>query len=248
MTIKQHLHFKVPDDIDRKLWRYMSLGKLELLLDNSALFFCRSDLFEDQHEGSYTSQAKEYRNKFYGEEAVGWIENTMPKINMNLKKCTYISCWHVNEDENIHMWKSYADKDKAIAITSSISKLKDFVLDKESAFLLGPINYIDYQKDLVSEGNAFAPFFCKRKEYASEREFRIIKERMIDIDEIISGNKNMPKGINIPIDIKNLVEYIYISPFSSEALKNKVIELLNSHEIIDKFKDSSLNTAPPPIF
>ncbi len=246
--IKQHLHFKIPDNIDKKLWRYISLEKLEFLIRDNALYFCRSDLFDDQHEGSYTAKAKEFRKTFYGEEATGWIENTMPKINFNLKKCTYISCWHVNNDENIHMWQSYVDKGKAIAITTTISKIKNYILDEESSFLLGPIHYIDYQQDLVSEGNAFAPFFCKRKEFASEREFRIVKERMIDIDGIISGSIKMPKGINIPIDTNNLIDEVIISPFSDKHFNQKVRELLTRYKMVNKFKDSILKAHHPPIY
>ncbi len=244
MAIKQHLGFNIPDDVDRKIWRYISIDKLQLLLKDKALYFRRSDLFEDQHEGSYTAQAKEYRKKFYGPEAIGWTEHTMPKINFNLKQCTYISCWHVNENENMHMWQSYAEKHKTIAITSSISKLKNYILDNDSTFLLGPIHYLDYENDLVSEGNAFAPFFCKRREFSGEREFRIIKERMIDIDGVMNNTIEMPTGINIPIDLENLIDNIYTSPYSDDTFKNRVIKLLKKHKLEEKIGKSSLTTDP----
>lgn len=242
--IQQHLHFNVPDNVDAKIWRYLSLEKLERLLSDKSIYFCRSDLFEDKHEGSYTARAKEYRKSFYAEASDHWINETMPNININLKKCTYISCWHVNENEDIHMWQSYEQRDKAIAITSKISKIKEFILDTDSVFLLGPVNYIDYKSDLVSEANAFAPFFCKRKEFASEREFRILKEKMVDIDAIIKGEIVPPKGCNIPVDVSNLIDNVICSPFSDNTISKNVSQMLAKYGMLDKLSDSSLITDP----
>lgn len=244
MPIKQHLHFNIPDNIDARIWRYMSLEKFIKLINDNALYFCRSDLFEDQHEGSYTTNAREYRKQFYSGATKGWYDTTMPTINENLKKCTFISCWHVNEDENIHMWQSYAEKDKTVAIVSSITNIKKHILDTDTQFLLGLVNYIDYDKDLVSEVNAFAPFFCKRKEFSGEREFRIIKERFIDVNKVIKGEVEMPQGINIPISIPGFIEEIRISPFVSKDTKKNFIKDLRKIGLTNKFQESFLNSKP----
>src|SRR3989344_7084479 len=129
--IKQHLRYNIPDDINAKLWRYLELSKLEILLKSKTLYFCRSDLFEDQHEGTYTKNALEYRKYFYAEASDNWLNNTMPHINLNWKKCTFISCWHVNNNEDVNMWRAYSKEGKLIVIESTILKLKNSISDIE---------------------------------------------------------------------------------------------------------------------
>ncbi len=59
---KHHNSFRTPPD-DTVIWRYMDFPKLLCILEYKTLYFSRSDLFEDTHEGAYTmSSAREFEN------------------------------------------------------------------------------------------------------------------------------------------------------------------------------------------
>lgn len=240
--IKQHLRFRIPDNFDVKLWRYVPIRTLELLLKNSSLYFCRSDLFDDKHEGSYTKTAAEYRKKFYEGACENFLENTIPKLNLDWKKCAFISCWHVNEKEDTNMWKAYSKENKSLAITTSISRIKNYILDEEIPFALGFVNYIDYEIDTIPEHNAFNSFYFKRKEYESEREFRIIAHK--DTDKIMNGQINPPDGMEILINIENFIEDIYISPFANERFVNRATTVIKKYKMENKLRKSKLISNP----
>ena len=48
---KEHNSFESIDD-NKKIWRYMDFTKFIDILENEALFFTRSDRFEDKFEGT----------------------------------------------------------------------------------------------------------------------------------------------------------------------------------------------------
>lgn len=240
--IKQHLRFQIPDNFNVKLWRYIPIRTLELLLKNSTLYFCRSDLFNDRHEGSYTKTAAEHRKKFYEGACDNYLENTIPQLNLSWKKCANISCWHVNDKENTNMWKAYSKENRSLAITASISRIKNYILDKEIAFALGFVNYIDYETDTIPEHNAFNSFYFKRKEFESEREFRIIAYK--DVDKVMNGQINPPDGMEIPIDVENFIEDIYISPFANEHFVKRAITVIEKYKAEKKLRKSKLLTSP----
>jgi hypothetical protein len=240
--IKQHLRFQIPNDFDVKLWRYVPLRTLELLLKNSSLYFCRSDLFDDKHEGSYTKTAAEYRKKFYEGACDNYLENTIPQLNFNWRRCANISCWHVNDKEDTNMWKAYSKENKSLAITTSISRIKNYILDEEIPFALGFVNYIDYEIDTIPEHNAFNSFYFKRKEFESEREFRIIAYK--EVDKIMSGQIEPFDGMDIPIDVKNFIENIFISPFASDKFVKRATSVIKKYKIEKKLIISKLISSP----
>jgi hypothetical protein len=46
--------YEILPPAETPVWRYMTLAQLLSLLHTQALFLCRSDLFDDQFEGSFT--------------------------------------------------------------------------------------------------------------------------------------------------------------------------------------------------
>jgi hypothetical protein len=240
--IKQHLRFQIPDNFDVKLWRYVPIRTLELLFKKSSLYCRRSDLFDDKHEGSYTITAAKHRKKFYEGAYNNFLENTIPKLNLNWKKCAFISCWHVNDKEDTNMWKAYSKENQSLAITTSISRIKNHILDTDMPFALGFVNYIDYDIDTIPEHNAFNSFYFKRKEFEGEREFRVIAYK--DVDKIMNGQIEPPDGMEIPIDVENFIEDIYVSPFASERFFNRATSVIKKYQMENKLKKSKLISAP----
>lgn len=234
----------IPDNIDAPIWRYLSLEKLKFLLENNALYFTRADLLGDSHEGSYSEPTIKRRPIFYEGAKEHFIKKGLPDIHKMWRLCTYINCWHVNKGESIAMWKLYSKENKNIAIYSSISLLKKSVLDAQKEFCLGFVNYIDYENDYMTEANAFASFFFKRKIYEHEKEFRILTDELEKFNKVSEGEIEPLKGLLIPIDIKLLINKIVISPFSDVDFEHEVTTLLKKYNLLNKLINSLISREP----
>ncbi len=55
----------------------------------------------------------------------------------------YVSCWHMNSDENIAMWERYVRSSDAVAISATYSGLRS-QLDP-AVIEMGVVRYIDYE-------------------------------------------------------------------------------------------------------
>lgn len=243
-VIRQHPNFYIPDNLDAPLWRYFSLEKFQSLLRESALFFCRADLLGDDHEGSVSKSTLVNRPNFYAGATKHFLEKGIPEMSKWWAKCTYVSCWHVNQEESIAMWKLYASEEKGIAIKSKISLLKTCIEDKKKEFCLGPVNYIDYEKDYIPEANEFIKYFYKRNIYKHEREFRILTDKLEDINLVVGGKKEPEPGLFIPVDLSILIERVLISPYSDRETEKQVKDLLKDRNLSSRYSSSSIHRSP----
>lgn len=237
--IKQHLHYTVSDNLDATLWRYLDISKLESLLKDSALYFRRSDKFSDDHEGSYSDPAIADRPRFFEGAEPHFIEKGLPEIHRTWAKCTYVNCWFIGDHESLAMWKLYGK----VAIRSSISNLKKAIKGEEE-FCLGPVSYIDYEKDMMSQANAFSPFFHKRKIYQHEAEFRILTFLEKDIGRVQSGEIIPSDGVLINVNVEELIDSIVIFPEASNDERKEIKDLIEKYNLSYKLKDSILERKP----
>jgi len=242
--LQQHLSYYIPPFIDAPLRRYMSLDKLDSVLSTNSLYFCRAGLLGDTYEGSTTMPSIKYRPKFYEGATQHYVEEGIPEIQKAWRQCTYVSCWHNNLNESALMWRTYGENNKAISVQTTLKKLQDSILDFDREYIFVPINYIDYEKDYISVGNAFEPFRHKQKAYDSEREFRVIIDNLEIINEMFQKKVIPPEGFFINVNVKTLIESIIISPYSSSSFKNEVIRLLTDYNLNDRLSQSRKSTEP----
>lgn len=120
---EKHPIFVAPEDENEPIWRYIDLGKFIFLLDRKALYFTRSDKFNDMFEGSYSKFNIENRHNIY-KDADKLVE-LIPKITKDSRKYIFINCWHMNQYESAAMWNIYSKTSESIAIQSSFKRLKD---------------------------------------------------------------------------------------------------------------------------
>jgi len=235
--IRQSPILSLPENIEAPLWRYMSIAKLESLLGESALYFRRADLFEDPLEGKHSAPTIGFRPIMFAGAKDTWIDETMPMIDARTRRCVYVNCWHNNESESAYMWDKYAREGKAIAIKSSLNRIRNAILDREREFLVNPVRYIDYQKDHTSDANSFYAFFCKDKSYQDEREVRFAFienfERVGDAD---FDSLSLAEGILIPVDNDLLIEKVILSPYTKDEEAGNVHNLLLGSGLGDKFQ------------
>ena len=50
MVLDQYEPIRLPDNLNARIWRYVDVQKLESILKDRALYFCRGDRFEDPYE------------------------------------------------------------------------------------------------------------------------------------------------------------------------------------------------------
>jgi hypothetical protein len=208
-------NIKLPEATDTIVWKYLDLSKFLDLLLSQKLFMSRSDKFEDQYEGTFSEPTFEEIKKLSenNPEFLDYYKSKREKV--------VVSSWHINEYESFAMWQIFTQNSEGLAIQSTVERLQN-ALKLETNFkqYIGEVNYIDYKKEHIPFDDSFFPFLFKRKSFQYEREVRIIS----DLSE---KNITINDGLKIDVDIKQLIEKIYIHPKSENWYKKLVIELVS---------------------
>lgn len=205
----------LPENPDTIVWKYLDLSKFLDLLISKKLFMSRSDKFEDQYEGTFSEPTYEEIKKLSvnNPEFITYYKSHREKV--------VVSSWHINEYESFAMWQIFTQNSEGLAIQSTIGRLqKALAEEKEFKQYIGEVNYIDYKKEYIPFDDVFFPFLFKRKSFQYEREVRILS----DLSE---NDIKINDGLKIDVDIKQLIEKIYIHPKSENWYKRLVIELVS---------------------
>lgn len=223
----------------------MDFTKFVSLVSSTGLFFCRSDLFQDPFEGSYSKANISLRPEVYKvmpEDQRESVMNVMSSLSRRVREWTYISCWHANEYESAAMWDLYAKTNEAVAIETSYDKLRNVLPER---VFLGCVRYIDYNTDWLPEGNSFYPFMHKRKSFEHEREVRaLIQDIDATIDNLEAGKANNSTGQLVPIEVNDLISAIHVAPASPSWLVDLVAEVASKYEISADVRRSDLYSEP----
>lgn len=237
-----HPCFRQPNNPEAKLWRYMDFTKFVSLLASKNLFFCRSDLFQDPFEGSYAQYNIQMRPHVYKDFPSEHYESMISQLGNHtkfMKEWTYISCWHANEYESAAMWDLYAKTNEAVAIETNYSILKEVL--PETVFL-GLVNYIDYEREWLPEGNLFYPFMHKRKSFEHEKEVRALIMDFPDTEK--SMQKNHLSGSNVQVDLNTLIKTVHVSPTAPKWFAELVTEIVSVYQLGALVKQSELYSEP----
>ena len=216
----------------QKIWRYINFKKFKSLIEDSALFFCRADKFDDEWEGVLPIKVIE---KFMLEA------ETIPSDDGNVysylkwhkereARSHLINCWHVDDNESFAMWKIYCQNNHlSIAIQSSIGRLKNSFDATEERIWVGEVEYIDFrEKEFknrffnVNDPSTLKTFLLKWHYFLYEKEIRAI------LNKAYSKHK-AEKGIPIKIDLSKLVDFIYLSPTAGKEDEKKIKDILEQN-------------------
>jgi hypothetical protein len=247
--------FEIPNG-DTKIWRYLDFTKFFSMLENKALFFCRSDKLGDPFEGSYSKANIRSRVNIYSD----WLKKellTLSILYKDIRRFTIINCWNINECESSSLWSLYAGAGRGIAIQSTVDRLKKcFGCELESGIVQGvfiaKVKYIDYNNEKIPEGSFIAPFLHKRKSFAHENELRAIIVKIpptdsyghIDPDKLIKTPDIFDQGENIDVNLENLIENVYVSPLSPNWYRCLVDSVMKKYDLIRTSVISSLDESP----
>lgn len=200
------------------LWKYMSLSKFINML-NGKLYFNRVDCFEDVFESTYPVYNEEHRKDYYEDPLDKKAYNTMASLS---QKHTYVSCFHKNDYESAFMWKQYAG-DEGIAIVTTVERLKKSFHVEENEIYICDVQYIDYTKEFMPEGNIYYLSLYKRKSFIHENEVRCLFGDNVSVPKYPEA-----KGVLMNTDLNELIEKVYISPYAPKYMKEDVKNILLS--------------------
>lgn len=219
----------------------MSLPKFLDILQKNALFFSRADLLGDPFEGSMPEKNVIRRDGSISPSLSGVASLSRKSIVNKLM----VNCWHANERESAAMWKLYAEDKNIVCIQSTYSTLSN---ELPSWVHLGAVDYIDYKTDVMKEqGNIFDPISYKRKSFEHEKEIRAVvweQENFPGLPEHHIRNNANEYGINVPINIENLIHKIYVSPDSPDWFYEVVKNCCGIYKLEKPILHSELSSEP----
>lgn len=229
----------------------MDIPSFLSLLNDEALTFVRADLFEDKYEGKLPIKTAEQIDADTRKQiTAGKLDKqywNYSEILNNHTKDVYLNCWCNENHEMVHMWKIYS-KESGIAIETDYESLKKALRTKETVYPT-EIKYTDFKNDHVDwNANALTVFTLKRKEYKSEREFRLILpypkliqdqlKGITDNDERVRKSKllylNTPV-IKCEVDPIKLIKNIHVSPYAPKWYLNLIKDISKKYNLKTDF-------------
>lgn len=246
--------YEIPDQ-ETKLWRYMDFTKYVSLLSSKAIYFTRTDCFEDLFEGAkgirknkerWDSHYLEFFKRAIMNPPEGHVcelsEEQIEKDAQRLlkemevggeahKKRTFVNCWHESEHESEAMWRLYSSfLANAVAIRTSYKGLYES-LGRDPSINIGQVKYIDLNKNYAGPNDAF---WRKRKSFEHEREVRAL----------LTDMKCKEEGKLIPCDLDLLIEDVFVSPHAPEWFVHLVNDINEKYSMKIKVSRSELIEEP----
>jgi len=205
-----------------KLWRYMDFAKFLSMLEDSAVFFSRSDMFEDPYEGAIPEGNATLRNFVKSKSSKDVV---IPQKVADKEKIM-ISCWHMSSYESAAMWKLYGQANEAICITTKYAKLKNQLVKGAQ---IGLVQYVNYKKAWSPENNIYYPYMFKRKSFEHEKEVRAL----IDSDTVKQDSLLLKTsyGFKNNVDLNLLIDEIYVDPSANEWFLELVKCIVNRYDL-----------------
>ena len=205
------------------LWRYMNIEKFLHLLQTESIYFSKVSNFNDPFEGVVGEATRQLSKQNMSPKVQESIKNLYNEYEKTAKN-SYVSCWHVNNFENLAMWNIYSDLKSGIAIQTNLQKIFDAFKEKNKSkeiLYVDKVTYLDFEHDNSIIFKPEMTLFYKRKYFEHEKELRIVKLNK-------GNNKN---GIYYNVVLKILIENVYIAPLAPEYYKSVVQNLLKVYDL-----------------
>lgn len=236
--------------------KYLDLTKFISLLQNKSLFFCRLDKLEDQFEGITSKPNFEQRVKWYKhtrdvdkyfsveltDEAILESVKKMYESEKRKKSINCINCWNKYDGESVALWKIYSNFGNGIMIKSKISNLIKSLSESKEEINLSEIHYLDYDTEVMPDGNAMYPLIHKQKAYSYENEIRLIHQVNHTAWQYDWSKEKINEGIFINADINELIDEIIIGPFSPKWMTGLVQDISTKYSLEKPITHSKLSS------
>jgi len=210
------------------IWRYMGIDKFLHLITSKQLYFTKLSKMTDKYEGSLPDEILlKIVQQAISENLDPFDKLIKKRIEFEkFKDFTFINCWAKNRNESYALWKIYLrGSSSGVAIKTTVGKLKKSLESQPGNFdfYIGDVKY--NSKNLNFPPTQHELTLIKKPFYEFENEVRVF----FDFDEI-EKRKMLTSGTSgfaLDIDIAELVDSIYISPFSGNWFEQPFKEMLN---------------------
>jgi hypothetical protein len=233
----------------------MSLAKLVSLIETRSLFYASMDLLrhDDPFEGSLPRPTFEQRQRANMRDidpatVVGY------SIGGDVfRRWCYASCWCLQDQEDHLLWRVYGENHRGVAVQSTYQRLVDATRAEDH---LGLVRYEDFDTYDPPSNNEAHFVFLKRREYQAEKEVRLVRTAFVVGDENCLGSKEravassdprvraFPRGFSDEVDLDQLIERIYVSPFADAWFAEAVAAYLKRVGLGQLLCESALRSKP----
>ena len=238
------VHHKPPHHF-ASLWHYMDDWKFRSWLEEGGIFLTRADRLKpnDGREGTLALGNIRYRNQVYqkGETMAGAYYLYSQELE-RISRHTYISCWRIDEREHQGCWSDYTTGGESVAIRTNY----DAILRHTHTVFCACVEYIDFIKDWVAEGNSVYPFMYKSKEdWEWESEFRLIYQELPKSDVVFRdtpsfdcSGENPNCGVVLTLDLSRMIQQIVLAPRASANFHKEIETLCVKHNLAGRVSSS----------
>ena len=237
-----------PPASEAVLWRYTDFTKFLSILESGKLWFASVDTLDDPFEGSNSAAdaesptfhwAAELKGLTPSErriyEAMGFAPREHKEIERDVRqvwgRLTMVNCWCMSDEESDAMWRVYASPQSGIALKTTFDAFSKSLICPEEVSV-GVVQYIDYHKERIPQGNMLHFYLRKRLAFEHEHEVRAVH---LHVPGTINPNTHQyepdPSGQDLPgkylqMDIPSLVSKVVVAPFAPDwffALTKSVV-------------------------
>jgi len=166
------------------------------------MFFSRLENLEDPYEGRFTEAVK----CRFPKHVIGASEQFS-------RRNLCVNCWHLSEDESAAMWAIYSESGTGIAIRSTIGRMKKSLHVEPRDVAMCEVQYVDFSN--FGGDDSYFSLNLKRKSFEHEKEVRLWRLEANHCNEQMFG-------VNINMDLDELIDQVYVSPRAEAWLKNVV--------------------------
>ena len=249
----RHPSFRVPEQSDVPLWRYMSGKRFRWLVEKQRLYMPRIAQLagNDAREGTVTDWQSEFWKELIEKAETPQLKARYKKdfermlrfVAMYRAGC-FVSCWHQSPSENFAFWRVYGREETAcpscerVTVTSGESAAITTTFDKLESLLpahieVGAVRYLDYQTERVDLFNMFDYVMHKRHFYKYESEVRAVASAELGFDaarDHILANQ-VEGSYAPPVNVKAMVNEVVIHPEAKQSFREEIATICEKHAL-----------------
>lgn len=261
--------FQEPED-NPTIWRFVDHSKFIWILQNTSLYFRRTDLMNDPYEGhppvSYLrkniDELQKRRERVNEKLSPDGVEGPLRPVSPDdvlapfehFRWSNYINCWHESEHESVAMWKIYLSSGDGVAIKTDFDSVFSAIKSSADGEVSGGrMNYVDFEESPFPHNNILRAHALKQQEYNYEKEIRfsIYDPPPTEKDELEPGDtvnflyREQESGKPLSLNIEGIIDEVRISPYSPGWVdENYWEDIINKYEL-DIEVSESVVTVPP---
>lgn len=251
-----------PPSEDLVIWRYLDFTKFVALLDTKSLYFARVSTLDDPFEGSFPP-AQTVLERVKGTLPAGAVppgaviqmSPGFEDVWKTMRHWAMVNCWHASSHESAAMWRLYAPTIAAVAIRSTVRRLRKAAANAPSPpagfrgsgrIFIGMIEYIDFASQRIPDGSFAAQFYRKRRSFEHERELRaMVLQFPVKPDGHVDHDRRPTDGgLLVPVNLPELIEGVFVAPQAPGWYVDIVTRVSAKYGLDVVPKQSELDTTP----